>query len=72
MSHQDSDKAHSDGSHASEQHSCYCAAGCGKLLQESITGNRWTKWGYMCSDCYFEKVGEIFEADLSRRAKAPK
>lgn len=38
-------------------HCCKCKV----LLQESITGNRWTAYGRMCSDCYFGKVGEVVD-----------
>ena len=47
-----------------------CANDCGKRLQESITGLHWTKWGYMCSDCYYDKVGDAFAADLTRKGVA--
>jgi hypothetical protein len=34
---------------------------CGILLQESITGRRKTCDGDVCSDCYYEKVGEVID-----------
>ena len=36
-------------------------AGCGIELQESITGCRETSEGHVCSDCYYEKLGELVE-----------
>ena len=38
-----------------------CAA-CGVPLQESVTGNRKTSKGFVCSDCYYRELGEaIYE-----------
>jgi hypothetical protein len=37
-----------------------CAA-CHRPLQETITGNRRTDMGHVCSDCYFEKIGAVVE-----------
>ncbi len=31
---------------------------CGCALQETITGNRRTSSGYVCSDCYFARMGD--------------
>jgi len=36
-------------------------ASCGVLLQESITGKRKTSAGDVCSDCYYEKMGELID-----------
>lgn len=35
---------------------------CGRVLQESITGCRHTARGYVDSDCYFDAIGKIVEA----------
>ena len=40
---------------------CKCAS-CGIALQESITGCRGTYKGYVCSDCYYDMMGEAVEA----------
>jgi hypothetical protein len=34
---------------------------CGVLLQETITGKRWEGDHEVCSDCYYEKLGEAIE-----------
>jgi hypothetical protein len=33
-------------------------ADCGILLQETITGNRRTRRGHVCSRCYFKRLGQ--------------
>lgn len=34
---------------------------CGVPLRETVTGNRPTDHGCMCSDCYYDALGEIIE-----------
>lgn len=34
---------------------------CGKKLQETITGKHYTRDGVMCSDHYYQKLGEGVE-----------
>ena len=34
---------------------------CHRPLQETITGCRKTRRGYLCSDCYFKELGEGVE-----------
>jgi hypothetical protein len=34
---------------------------CGRLLQETITGSRSTDDGSVCSDCYYDQVGDVIE-----------
>jgi hypothetical protein len=36
---------------------CNCAK-CGTRIQETLTGNRHTALGQLCSDCYFQQKGE--------------
>ena len=36
-------------------------ANCGVLLQETITGKRRIGEDEFCSDCYYEKLGELVE-----------
>ncbi len=36
-------------------------AECEIVLQEAITGCRETHKGYMCSDCYYDMMGEMAE-----------
>ena len=38
-----------------------CCAACGVLLQETITGKRRTRRGEVCSDCYYEQLGEAID-----------
>lgn len=33
-------------------------AECNTPLQETVTGNRFTHKGHVCSDCYFNMLGE--------------
>jgi hypothetical protein len=37
-----------------------CAV-CSILLQETITGKRRTEHGDVCSDCYYEVLGEVID-----------
>ena len=39
---------------------CSCAE-CGRELRETITGNRRLDDKFVCSDCYYEKLGEMIE-----------
>jgi ribosome-binding protein aMBF1 (putative translation factor) len=34
---------------------------CGRPLQETVTGNRRTARGHLCSDCYFDELGRVIE-----------
>lgn len=36
-------------------------ARCKCELQECLTGNRYTEDGYVCSDCYFDALGDVVE-----------
>jgi hypothetical protein len=36
---------------------CQCAD-CEKPIQETLTGNRHTERGRVCSDCYFQDMGQ--------------
>lgn len=39
---------------------CNCAQ-CGRELREAITGNRRFDKQFVCSDCYYEALGEVIE-----------
>lgn len=40
---------------------CRCPS-CNIVLQESITGCRSTHKGYVCSDCYYDMMGEALDS----------
>jgi hypothetical protein len=37
-------------------------AGCGRVLQETVTGNRPIGDRSYCSDCYYEQLGDLVES----------
>ncbi len=45
---------------AEKTRSQVCAK-CQESLQETLTGNRPTDEGCVCSDCYYEALGELVE-----------
>lgn len=45
---------------------------CCRALQESVTGNRWTSHGYVCSDCYFEELGRVVEEHPITAPRVPR
>ena len=49
--------------------SCYK---CRRPLQETLTGNRRTDRGAVCSDCYYEELGRAIEEHPVASARAPR
>ena len=47
-------------------------ASCGRVLQETVTGNRPTDQGAMCSDCYYNDLGEAIERHPLVSPRAPR
>jgi len=43
---------------------------CNRVLQESVTGNRPTSDGPVCSDCYYELLGQVVERHPITTARA--